>query len=71
MKESMKQETECLKITHSEQQRENRLKNINQRLRDLWQYDKRANNHAIRDPKEEKKNNRAGKVLEEIMAGVE
>lgn len=44
-----------IEITHSEQQRENRLRNKNKEsLSDLWDYNKRCNIHVTESQKKER-----------------
>lgn len=48
-------EDRTLEITHSGQQRGNRLEKSEQTLRDLWKYNERSNICIIRVPKREEK----------------
>lgn len=56
-----------IEITQSEQQREDRLKKLSQRLRDLWDYNKSCNICVTGVPEGEKKEDEAEKVVKETM----
>lgn len=55
-----------IEITHSPQQRENRLENT-QSFRNLWDYHKRSNIHFIRVLEGKEKKVGLKKILEEVM----
>ena len=56
-----------MEITTAEQNKEKRMKRIEDSLRDLWDNIKRTNIQIIGVPEEEEKKKRSEKILEEIV----
>ena len=56
-----------MEITTAEQNKEKRMKRIEDSLRDLWDNIKCTNTQIIRDPEEEEKKKGTEKILEEII----
>ena len=57
-----------MEITDKEQNKEKRMKRIEDNLRDLWNNTKRTNIRIIGVAEEEEKKNRSEKIFEEIIA---
>ena len=62
-------ENKILEITATEQNKEERMKRIGDRLRELWDNIKRTNILIIRVPEEEENKKGSEKTFEEIIAG--
>ena len=60
-------ENKMVEITAREQNKEKRMKRIEDRLRDLWDNIKRTNIQIIGVPEEEEKKKGSEKILEEIV----
>ena len=60
-------EGKMVEITAEEQNKEKRMKRIEDNLRDLWDNTKRTNIRIIRVPEEEEKKKGAEKIFEEII----
>ena len=56
-----------VEITTAEQNKEKRMKRMEDSLRDLWDNIKRTNIRIIRIPKEEEKEKGSQKIFEEII----
>ena len=56
-----------MEITTAEQNKEKRMKRIEDSLRDLWKNVKHTNIRIIRVPEEEEKKKRSEKIFEEII----
>ena len=56
-----------VEITAREQNKEKRMKRIEDSLRDLWDNIKQTNIRIIGVPEEEEKKKRSGKIFEEII----
>ena len=56
-----------VEITAEEQNKEKRMKRIEDNLRDLWDNNKRTNIQIIGVPEEEKKKKGSEKIFEEII----
>ena len=56
-----------MEITTTEQNKEKRMKRIEDSLRDLWDNIKHTNNRIIRVPEEEEKKKGSEKIFEEII----
>ena len=61
------QEDKIVEITAPEQNKEKRMKRIEDSLRDLWDNIKRTNIRIIRVPEQEKKKKGTEKIFEEII----
>ena len=61
-------EDKIVEITTADQNKEKRMKRIEDSLRDLWDNIKRTNIQTIGVPEEEEKEKGTGKIFEEIIA---
>lgn len=59
-------EAKTIEITQCEQYRNYKLTTTTERLRDLWNYDKRFDIHVIRVPEGEEQEDRGEKVLRDF-----
>ena len=60
-------EDKVVEITTTEQNKEKRMRTIEDNLRDLWENIKRTNIRIIGDPEEEEKKNGTEKIFQEII----